>query len=240
MKTKSNYNRSLSLIWVLMVVFFAACDQSEDPGPRQEAEEEYAILDFDRLEMGDAFIISVEESPFYSINVRGDRRNLDDLEVGKVGTTLRIRYRDYEHRQYPTYITITMPLLRAANFSGASSSTVTGFTGLEDFDFILSGASVAQLGVEAQRFHLTVSGASKITLTGRAGDMDASVSGASVYSGFAFPVEHATVDVSGASKMSVMVSQTLDAIASGASHILYRGSATVNSSTSGASSVQAD
>jgi len=238
MKTWSNYK--WSLIWVLAATLFTACDQSEDPGPRQEAEEDYAILDFDRLEMGDAFIISVEESAFYSINVRGDRRNLDDLEVDKVGSTLRIRYRTYENRQHPTHITITMPALKGVNFSGASTSTVTGFTGLGDLAVILSGASVAQLGVESQVVNLSVSGASKVTLTGRAGTLEATVSGASVFSGFAFPVEHATVDVSGASKMNIMVSQTLDAIASGASHILYRGSATVNSSTSGASSVQAD
>jgi hypothetical protein len=190
--------------------------------------------------MGDAFVISVQQSPLYSVSVRGDRRNIDDLEVEKIGSTLRIRYDEPEYRQYTTYITITMPSLRGVNFSGASVSTVTGFNDLGELDITLSGASVSQVNLEVQSMQLNLSGASKLTLSGEASALQATVSGASIYSGFAFGVDDASVDVSGASKMHVTARQKLNAIASGASTVLYRGSPVVTSQVSGASSVQAD
>ena len=230
-----------SLIAVLtMSVLLSSCLHEEDPGPRQEMERDYAILDFDRLEMGDAFVISVQQSPLFSVSVRGDRRNIDDLEVEKVGSTLRIRYDEPEYRQYTTYITITMPSLRGANFSGASVSTVTGFNDLGELDVTLSGASVSQVSLEAQSLRLNLSGASKLTLSGEAAALQATVSGASIYSGFAFGVDDANVDVSGASKMHLTARQKLNAVATGASTVLYRGSPSVTSQVSGASSVQAD
>lgn len=230
----------IALLLGMIAIGMSSCYYEEDPGPRQDMDKDYAILDFERLEMGDAFIVSVQQSPIFSVNVRGDRRNIDDLEVEKIGTTLRIRYRHSDNRQYPTYITITMPTLRGANFSGASTSVVTGFKELNQFDFTLSGASVAQLEVESKAIELNLSGASKLTITGVSNSMHATVSGASVFSGFAFPVESAIVDASGASKMNVKANVSLDAKASGASTILYRGTATVTSNASGASSIQQD
>ena len=60
---------------------FASCDYSEDPGPLQEIEKEFSETDFDRLEIGDALHIDVEQGNFFEISVRGDRRNVNDLEV---------------------------------------------------------------------------------------------------------------------------------------------------------------
>jgi hypothetical protein len=245
LKQKNNKHmkthKYLLAVFAGLVSILTSCSYyEEDPGPKQSLEEDYAILDFDRLEMGDAFIISVEQSNIYSVSVRGDSRNLDDLEVEKVGSTLRVRYTHSENRQYPTYVTITMPVLKGANFSGACISTVTGFTDLDQFDFTLSGASVAQVDVEAIAADLNISGASKVTISGQASSLHATVSGASTYSGFAFPVEAATVEASGGSKINVKANSTLKATASGASVILYRGGAAVTPNVSGASTIQED
>lgn len=234
-----NTLRSLFLVSFLGIAL-TSCLYEEDPGPIQELEKEYAILDFDRLEMGDAFIIHVEQSSVFSVKAKGDRRNINDLEVDKIGTTLRIRYRHSENRQYATHITITLPYVRGINFSGASSSTVTGFNEVAEMDFTLSGASVSQLEVESQTLHFNISGASRLTATGKAVSIDATVSGASIFSAFGLETEEATLEASGASKANVLTLTTLNATASGASHILYRGAPQVNSSVSGASSVSAD
>jgi Putative auto-transporter adhesin, head GIN domain len=230
----------IALAIPFLAVLLTSCLYEEDPGPIQELEKEYAILDFDRLEMGDAFVITVEQSDIFSVNVRGDRRNLDDLDVDKIGTTLRIRFRHHENRQYATYITVTMPYVKGINFSGATTSTVTGFTEIAELDFTLSGASVSQLNIASQQLRLNLSGASKLTATGHATSLQATVSGASIYSGFGLTADDAIVDASGASKINVMAATKLNATASGASMILYRGTPTVNSSVSGASSIQAD
>lgn len=215
----------------------SSCFQSEDPGPIQEIEKEYSLTDFDRLEIGDAFNIDVEQGNYFEVSVRGDRRNLDDLIVKKEGNTLVIRYEDNRKRRHDTHISITMPAIASANFSGASDSRISGFHDLEAFDIYLAGASVSQLDLNATKVNAVISGASYLNLRGTGEHLRAELSGASVLKAFYFPVTDAEIRASGASDGHVTVSNSLTATASGASVILYRGNPTVTSDVSGSSSV---
>lgn len=234
-----NYLTSFVLI-LLSAVAFTSCYETEDPGPIQETEKEFSEIDFDRLEMGDAFNITVKQGNFFAISVRGDRRNVDDLLVRKEGSTLVMRFEDNRNRRHNTYITITMPALLSANFSGASDSRITGFYDLESFDFYLSGASVSQLDITAAKLDVTLSGASYLNVRGSGDMLDAELSGASALKAFNFPVTDAVIRASGASDGNVAVSNSLKATANGASVIRYRGNPAVTSSVSGASSVRQD
>lgn len=221
-------------------ITFSACDHSEDPGPIQEMEKEFSVVDFDRVEMGDAFHVDVEQGNFFEIVVRGDRRNIDDLEVYKEGTTLVVRFDEYENRRHETYITITMPTLVAANFSGATNSRISGFDDLEAFNLYLSGASVSQLDASVQAIDVVLSGASVLNVRGSGETLKAELSGASVLKAFNYPVTTADVRATGASDGNVTVTDALKAVASGASKIVYRGNPTVDSDVSGASTVRQD
>jgi Putative auto-transporter adhesin, head GIN domain len=232
---------TLILIGILIacLTLLSSCER-EDPGPIQRAEKNYSLIDFDRLEMGSAFHIEVEQANTYSIHVKGDRRNLDDLEVYKSGTTLIIRFDENANRSHDTYITITMPRLEGINFSGASVSTITGFESDDDLEFILSGASVSQLDAGYREVDLTISGASSLVMHGLGDELEAEVSGASILSAFDFPVRDAEIKLTGASQGKVTVTDELDVEASGASALLYRGNPSVTSNTSGNSSVNKD
>jgi hypothetical protein len=209
-------------------------------GPLQEDERNYAITDFDRLEMGSAFIIKVQQGEFFDINVRGDRRNLDDLDVFKEGSTLVIRFDNNGGRHHDTYVNITMPLVEAVNFSGATNSTVTGFELDDSFRIFLSGASVCQVNGDFQNTSVLLSGASNLTMTGYGNSLNAEVSGASYLQAFHYTVDEADVEASGSSRAKISVSSDLKAEASGASIIYYRGEPTVDMKTSGSSSVVKD
>lgn len=228
-----------TLFIIYCVLVLTSCD-SQDPGPIQEIERDYTVLDFDRLEMGSAFHIEVEQANTYSIQIKGDRRNVDDLDVYKSGSTLIIKYTENANRKHDTYITITMPRLKAVNFSGASVSTIKGFESDNEFDLFLSGASISQLDAGYREINLDISGASSLVMHGLGDVLDAKISGASSLSAFDFPVREASVKVSGASESKVTVSDELDATASGASSILYRGNPAVSSNSSGASSIAKD
>lgn len=235
-----NQIKNLSLLFVLStLIIFSSCE-TEDPGPLQEVEKEFAIVDFDRLEMGSALNIRVEHSNTYSIQVSGDRRNVDDLEVLKSGGTLIIQFEDNRERKHETYITIAMPRLEAVNFSGASVSKISDFTSDGHLDVFLSGASVCQLDVNYNEIDLSVSGASSLRMYGEGEKFSAEVSGASVLTAFDYTVNVAKVIVSGASSGKVMVLDALDVVAGGASSLLYRGNPSVSSNISGSSTVQKD
>lgn len=229
------------LVWaVLLLAVSAACDR-DDFGPYEELEQTYGLTDFDRLAMGSALRISVQQGAAFGVTVRGNRRDVEDLELTVRNNTLNARYRNWNRsRRYDTYVTVTMPTLRGVDFSGASKSTVAGFTSLRELDVTLSGASKSELAVQADRLNLDVSGASKLDLTGRAGTLRGDVSGASKLYAFPFPVNEADLDVSGASKAELTVATALFVEASGASDVRYRGNPTVQQRTTGASTVKKD
>ncbi|RAV97903.1 head GIN domain-containing protein [Pseudochryseolinea flava] len=222
------------------VILMTACSDYEDPGPVQKAEKSYALIDFDRLEMGSAFHIEVTQGNNFGIDVRGDRRNISDLVVYKRGSTLIIEYDENESRKHDTYINITMPALKSIHFSGASESKVSGFESEGDLDLYLSGASVSQLDAGYGRVNAVVSGASNLRMSGLGDELDVELSGASILSAFDYPVREAILNVSGASNGKLTVSDDLDVVASGASAVLYRGNPTVTSETSGSSTVSRD
>lgn len=236
---KTTLLKSIFLIGALALVA-TGCHDYEDEGPLQYEEESFSITDFDRLEIGDAFIIRVEQGNYFSVNVRGDRRNIDDMEVRKSGNTLIVRYDEYENHRHETYVDITMPTITAAVFSGASNSVITGFNDLETFTFSLSGASISQADLEATNLTVNLSGASIMDLRGEAIDLNAEISGASSLKAYNFPVQTADIRVSGASAGKITVNDALHAIVSGASSVRYRGNPLVDSDVSGASSLQSD
>lgn len=240
MKTRNLFINSI--LFLALSVMMSACFYNEDPGPLQEMEKEYSLLDFDRLEMGDALNIDVVQGAEFAIKVKGDRRNIDDLVVEKVGSTLRARYTGYRrnrHRQYTTNLTITMPGLTSASFSGAVTASVGGFEE-QEFDLSLSGASTATMDIVTTNAIFDISGASKLTAAGSSVDLKTTASGASSFFGYDFEVQNADVHASGASEIRVNATSTLKASASGASDIRYRGNPQVTTSASGASSIGRD
>ncbi len=217
----------------------ASCNLHEDPGPIQYNEQQFSVSDFDRLDIGDAMYVTVTRGNLFSVAAKGDRRNLDDLEVVRVGNTLVTRFTKNRNRKHTTYITVTMPSLVSADFYGAVTANISGFE-QDNFNLNLSGASLAQVDLEANASKFILSGASNLTLSGISKTTFSELSGASLFKAYNLEVEDMHVIASGASHAYVRASKTLKAEANGASSILYRGEAAVTSSTSGASSVIKD
>ena len=222
-----------------LLIGLAGCSfRREDIGPYQADQQTYAFANFDRLAMGSAFTITVQQGATFSVTAEGDRRNLDDLQVYTRSGTLMAQYRVARNRQYPTTFLITMPTLRGVEFSGASRSTVSGFTKLSDLDIKLSGASEGEFSLQSAQTTIDLSGASTLRLTGSGAGLSADVSGASFLQAFNYPVGDANLGASGASKANINVITTLLVDASGASSVRYRGTPAVRQRVSGASSVQ--
>ena len=229
-------NLTISLL-LLSSLVISSCNE-EDPGPRQSDSRTYSIMDFDRIEAGDALIINIKQGTNFSIQADGDRRNLDDLMVYKNRSTLVLRYEHYEKRNYNTSIVITLPTLSGSDFSGAVNAQISGFMDINEFDLALSGASLAQLDLEVTELNFVLSGASQLRLTGKGEAVIGTLTGASLFSAFTYPSSQAKLIVSGASNAKVSVSQALEVNASGASLVLYRGNPQLEVEASGESIVK--
>ncbi|NBB20015.1 DUF2807 domain-containing protein [Runella sp. CRIBMP] len=209
--------------------------------PKNPDSETFDLRDFDRLEMGSAFDVKVRQSGQFSIFVRGDRRDIDDLEVfvdrsGK----LVIRYRNYRVRRYDMDVDITMPVLRGVDFSGATVSTIDGFTNTRDLEVELSGASKSTIDGDWERVDIDLSGASNLTLRGQGLSLTGDLSGASKLNAFDYVVDNVDLGLSGGSNANVLVDKSLKVDASGGSSLRYRGNPEVRSNVSGGSSVKKD
>ena len=228
---------TLPLLVALLATVLTAC-QRIDVGPEQADQRTYALTGFDALQMGSAFKIAVRQGSAFAVTASGDRRNLDDLDVWVSQGTLHARYRIHRNRQHSTRFEVTMPSLTYAEFSGASNATVRGFSGNQNFGLLLSGASKADVDVQATKADLRLSGASNLDLRGRFQRLDADASGASRLEAFDAPADEADVEASGASSLRLNVAQRLKAVATGASSVVYRGNPTVDARPSGGSTVR--
>lgn len=230
---------STSALLLFLAASLTSCFFDFDRGPYEETSRTYNLTNFDRLDMGSSMNIRVEPSSTFSIIARGDRRDIEDLQVYVQGSTLIARYRDnwFKNRR-DMFITISMPTIRSVDFSGSSNSEISGFRNLSEFSVKLSGASRSELDIDASRMTIDVSGASNLRARGRGGLLNAELSGASKIETVSFTVDEADLDLSGASNARVSVDRLLRVKASGASDVRYRGNPEVQQNLSGSSTVR--
>jgi hypothetical protein len=122
--------------------------------------------------------------------------------------------------------------------SGASDVRVTGTIKADDLKIHISGASDFKGEIDVNSLSIDQSGASDATVTGRATTVEAEASGASDFKGFDLQTQNCRARASGASDIKITVNKELNAHASGASGIYYKGDAVIRElHSSGASSV---
>jgi Putative auto-transporter adhesin, head GIN domain len=206
----------------------------------QELKRTFNVSGFDKLDLGSSFIITVTQGNDYKLDVRGREQDVKDLSARVSNNTLDLYYPSnwsgWKNRK-EVYVTITMPKLMGVEFSGATKSTVSGFSS-EKLAIEISGASSSVFNVNAKTLSLDCSGASSLKIVGDGQALDADISGASSINAFDFKVANANIDASGASDVRIYVTGKMMAEASGASSVRYKGGASIKTSTSGAGSIK--
>jgi len=230
----------LSILGLMIFTLSSCFVRVDDVNPRgYEIEQEVRIRNFDGIDMGDAFKVNVRAGNTFSVFVRGDEYDLNDLYIYVKNGVLIANYRNYRSRRYQVTFDIVMPSLRSFELSGASTGKVYGFDE-RDMYVNLSGSSYLDLNSDAQYFTFDISGASTLDLLGDTQKISGGISGSSLVNGFAMRSEEAYLTVSGASKVRVMASRYLNVVASGASSVYFRGTPVIDAKTSGGSIVRQD
>ncbi len=238
--------KSILIILFLVIVILACAipipNIKSITGSGNVVSQEMNISGFDKVDISNAFEVDIEQSDTFSVIVSVDDNLVEHLNVVKSGNTLKIGFKPgtaHSVRNATLEATVTMPELIGVDLSGASEATITGFESSKSLNTDLSGASSLRGDIEAGDAMFDVSGASKVTLSGFAGDVNIDASGASSIDLSDFAVGDATVEASGASRVTVNASGTLNADASGASKIYYQGSPAMgNLDMSGSSSIE--
>jgi hypothetical protein len=200
--------------------------------------------DFQRIEASHGFDVEVEKADSYAVILHIDEILVEYLNVRKSGGTIYIGLKpNYIYSTQTRKVEIRLPNLRRLELSGASEGTVSGFTGMDETDFEVSGASHLNIrDLEARDVELNVSGASEVTgsvkvnkglfdlsggsrleLTGSASEISVEASGASYVILTEYTTVNADVKLSGSSKAEIVVSERLDIDLSGTSRLIYAG-----------------
>lgn len=126
--------------------------------------------------------------------------------------------------------------LQRIEASGASDIIVAGSIDVPSLQMDLSGASDFKGAVSVTSLILNLSGASDIRISGKATTLFIESSGASDVKGYELSADMCTAKASGASDINITVNNELNAHASGASNIYYRGSGVIKEIHSNGSS----
>jgi hypothetical protein len=200
------------------------------------------LTGFSKVSAGSAFRIDVSQSDSYSVVITVDEKVVPYLDVTVQGDTLRIYLRPglaISGASGPMDAKVTMPKLTGLDLSGATHATVGGFKSSDRLDTDVSGASRLDGSVETGDVRFQLSGASRVTLSGKGQKMTLGASGASQANLEEFAVTEAKVELSGASRATVNVTGKLDVNVSGASNLRYTGNPALGSvQSSGASTIQ--
>ncbi len=198
------------------------------------------FADFNKIDIANAFKVTITRGDSFSIVIRIDDNIVTYLNAVKLGNTFKI-YLDsgYSYRNVTLEADITLPDLEGLNLSGASQATIPGFDFDHAFHAVLSGASIVIATMNTGNVDISLSGASRITLEGYGEDLGINASGASMVELGDFEAVDADVVLSGASSATINISGTLNANLSGASRLYYYGNPTMeNIVTTGSSTIQ--
>lgn len=184
--------------------------------------EERELAEFERISVSNAISATLTKGEVNSVTVSGDD-NVVPLVLTEVGDgTLTVRFKDN------TSVTTKTPLkVEIVAKAWPAGLDLSGASRLETADF------------EGEKLQVEVSGASRITLTGKVARLTVEASGASSAELSGLAAKTAQVDASGASTIEVQASQSIQGEASGASRVTHSGGASnVNVESSGASTVK--
>jgi hypothetical protein len=165
----------------------------------------------------------------------------DRIVTEVVDGILRIRLdtRGWSMGNYKLKAYVSFTTLDKIGASGASNVYVDGVISGNSLAIHLSGASDFKGAIKVNEFHLAQSGASDARITGVVNGLTTiQSSGASDVKGYDLATDQCDAHASGASDINITVNKELNASASGASSIHYKGDAVIREShSSGASNV---
>jgi hypothetical protein len=242
---KNDFMRNQLIIFSFTILFLAGCifnGSKKIKGNGVIKTKKISLSQFNDINVNGAIHVFVKQDSVFSANIVADENLLEYVEVD---ATYRHVLNVNEKRGFrlspsqPIRVYVTSPSIHIFDASGASSITSENLLNTDSLVYIkASGASNISLYISAGKTDADIAGASHLNLKGRSGELNITASGASNVKCFDLSSDKVLVDVAGASKAQVNFAVSLDAKASGASSILYKGEGQVSKNATGASSIE--
>ena len=168
------------IVFIISMLFLIAAYtlvQAQESGNKNVITQERQLPAFNAIDAGGSVNVMVQKGTSQSVKIETDENLLDKITTEVSDNVLKVGSQGIKNAT-KTNVYITTTELVALNAHGAAD--VTGESLFEASEFILeaSGASSVKLDLDVNFLKSTVSGASDVTLSGRATTHKIRVSGA--------------------------------------------------------------
>ena len=175
------------------------------------------VQEFSSVDAEGAFSIDWVQGP-PSCTITTDENLQSRVETRMKGTTLELLWHGQLRPTRGMKVKLSSSTLTAARLTGAVRLTASKLSG--------------------KGFYLEGSGATRVTVDGTAGELLATMSGASRLEAASLQVKTAKISISGAGRANVSASDSLKVSISGAGKVTYSGNPVLEKDISGAGSVR--
>jgi hypothetical protein len=203
------------------------------------------VNSFTAIEVSDAIDLYISQGSTEAAAISG---STDDIKT-RIKTEVRngtlhiffdakgLNWRKWGNNRMKAYVTyIKLDRIEA---SGACNIKTTDPIIQPELKMEMSGASDFSGEIRVGKFKLNGSGASIITISGKADEMSVDATGACHVKGYELITSMCKIDASGGSNIRITVNKELSAVASGGSSIYYRGTGLIRDiSSSGGASIK--
>lgn len=199
---------------------------------------------FTGIRVSSAFDVYITQGDAEALAVSASRPEYRDKIVTKVDNgVLVIRFdsdknfwKGNNNVKLRAYISVKK--LELLNVSGACTVYMEDGVSANEMKMIFSGASRLKGKMDVKNLTVDISGASDITVSGNTEKINVDISGASNFRAYDLATNYCDIDASGASNVNITVNKELNAKASGACDIRFKGDGLIRDiKTSGASNV---
>jgi hypothetical protein len=223
-----------------IIMSFVSCNHINGSG--NIVTEKRSAGNFEGVSAGGGIEVEVRIGAETKVEVEADD-NLQRLIETKVsGNVLKISQKDnysISDGHYKVYV--TAPVIRTVKSSGAADIKVLDVLKSNDrIELDASGAGNIKVAVDAPEVEAESSGAGNIELSGRTRDYKAKASGSGNIKSAELLSETVDADASGAGSIHTHASINIKAEASGAGTVYYRGGGSLQQKVSGAGTVKKD
>ena len=228
-----------SALVLTIALSLSACHLNMVHGKGPMKAKDFDLAGFTGVEASSAMKVTIHKADRFKVSVSAQENLLPYVEAEKRGDVLCLRLKpEHSYTNLQVEAHVYMPELAFVGLSGACQGHLDGEWQAQDFKLELSGACSLDGAIAMEDGVMDISGASSVSLTGKARSLTAEASGASKLRMARFSVDRLTISLSGASSGEMQVEKVLDAEASGASSFEYTGNPEVKrTDTSGASDI---
>jgi hypothetical protein len=182
-----------------------------------------SLSNFSEVSVGEAISVILIPGNKNEAIVKVRNIDLEDVETNVSGGRLKIELRGNRHRNIDVEISLTYKYIDEVSVSSAADVVTKGPIKSTSLDISVSSAGDAELDIIAEEIDVDVSSSGDLTLSGKTSSQRVSVSSAGDYDAYDLDCDEAYVRASSAGSAKINANKKIDAKASSAGSVNYKG-----------------